>query len=149
MLEACRDNGISAKVNVLLYAGETAATLEETRSFLDNHKDSIAGVSVGPVVAYGPPIAANVLLREWSELGAEVVDSASAHESGISVIHLSHDFDAGSAEAASLELSRRYMDMDAYFELKSFSYYSRDYTRADFDRDVAASDVSQLPFRVS
>ncbi|TDF80241.1 radical SAM protein [Pseudomonas sp. H9] len=149
LLEACRDNGISAKVNVLLYAGETAATLEETRSFLDNHKDSIAGVSVGPVVAYGPPIAANVLLREWSELGAEVVDSASAHESGISAIHLSHDFDAGSAEAASLELSRRYMDKDAYFKLKSFSYYSRDYTRADFDCDVAASDVSKLPFRVS
>ncbi|GAB1614864.1 hypothetical protein PSN_0586 [Pseudomonas sp. NGC7] len=148
LLEACRDYGISAKVNVLLYPGETAKTLDETRSFLDNHKDSIAGVSVGPVVAYGPPIATKVLLREWSELGASVVDSNSAHESGISTINLSHDFDACSAEAASLELSRRFMDMDDYFALKSFSYYPRDYTRTDFDRDVAASDVSKLPFRV-
>lgn len=65
------------------------------------------------------------------------------------MIHLSHDFDANSAEAASLELSRRYMDADAYFELKSFSYYPREYTRADFDRDVAASETSQLPFRAS
>ncbi len=65
------------------------------------------------------------------------------------MIHLSHDFDAKSAEAASLELSRRYMDADAYFNLKSFSYYPRDYSRTDFDYDVAASDTSQLPFRLS
>ncbi|SFB24521.1 radical SAM protein [Pseudomonas sp. NFPP24] len=147
LLKACSDHGIAAKVNVLLYAGETTKTLEETRSFLDDHKDSITGVSVGPVVAYGPPKTADILLREWSRSGAAPVDPSSANDSGISMIHLSHDFDAKSAEAASLELSKRYMDADAYFYLKSFSYYPRDYTRADFDRDVAASDASQLPFR--
>ena len=65
------------------------------------------------------------------------------------MMHLSHDLDAKEAEAASLELSRRYMDADAYFELKSFSYYPRDYTREDFDRDAAASTVSLLPFRAT
>lgn len=149
LLRACSDHGIAAKVNVLLYAGETAKTLDETRSFLDEHKGSIAGVSVGPVVAYGPPKTADILLQEWSRSGAAPVDPSSANDSGISMIHLSHDFDAKSAEAASLELSRRYMDADAYFNLKSFSYYPRDYTRADFDRDVAASQTSQLPFRVA
>ncbi|EMO9850650.1 TPA: B12-binding domain-containing radical SAM protein [Pseudomonas aeruginosa] len=149
LLRACSDHGIAAKVNVLLYAGETTKTLDETRSFLDEHKDSIAGVSVGPVVAYGPPKTANILIHEWSRSGASPVDPSSANDSGISMIHLSHDFDAKSAEAASLELSRRYMDADAYFNLKSFSYYPRDYARADFDRDVAASETSQLPFRTS
>jgi hypothetical protein len=149
LLRACSDHGIAAKVNVLLYAGETTKTLEETQSFLDEHKDSIAGVSVGPVVAYGPPKVADILLHEWSRSGAAPVDPNSANDSGISMIHLSHDFDAKSAEAVSIELSRRYMDADAYFYLKSFSYYPRDYTRADFDCDVAASEISQLPFRVS
>jgi hypothetical protein len=59
------------------------------------------------------------------------------------------DFDAKSAESATLKLSRRYMDADAYFDLKSFSYNPRDCTRADFNRDVAASETSQLPFRAS
>lgn len=149
LLRACSDHGIAAKVNVLLYVGETNKTFEETRSFLDEHKGSIAGVSVGPVVAYGPPKTADILLQEWSRSGATPVDPSSANDNGISMVHLSHDFDAKSAEAASLELSRRYMDADAYFELKSFSYYPRDYTRADFDRDIAASEASQLPFRVS
>jgi radical SAM superfamily enzyme YgiQ (UPF0313 family) len=148
LLKACSNHGIAAKVNVLLYAGETTKTLDETRSFLDEHKGSIAGVSVGPVVAYGPPKIADILLREWSAIGAAPVDPSSADDSGVSIIHLSHDFDAKSAETACLELSRRYMDAEAYFNLKSFSYYPRDYTRADFDRDVAASDRSQLPFRV-
>jgi len=149
VLAACHEYGVATKVNVLLYAGETTRTLDETRSFLDDHKDSIAGVSVGPVVAYGPPKIANILLSEWSKSGAAPVEASSAIESGISMIHLSRDFDANSAEAASLELSRRYMDADAYFALKSFSYYPRDYTRVDFDRDVAASEASQLPFRIS
>ncbi|MBC8879491.1 B12-binding domain-containing radical SAM protein [Pseudomonas cerasi] len=149
LLKACSDHGVAAKVNILLYAGETAKTLDETRSFLDEHKGSIAGVSVGPVVAYGPPKTADILLREWAMSGAVPVDPDSANDSGISMIHLSQDFDARSAEEASLEMSRRYMDAEAYFHLKSFSYYPRDYTRADFDGDVAASENLQLPFRPS
>lgn len=147
LLTACRDHGISAKVNVLLYAGETSKTLQETRAFLDSHSDSVAGVSVGPVVAYGPPKTAGPLLHEWSISGATPVDPSAANESGISMMHLSHEMDAEAAETASLELSRRYMDADAYFKLKSFSYYPRGYTRADFDSDVAASNTSKLPFR--
>lgn len=61
-------------------------------------------------------------------------------------MHLSAQIDAELAEAKSLEFSRRYMDADAYFALKSFSYYPRGFTRVQFDRDVAASDPDRLPF---
>lgn len=147
LLEACRAHGVKAKVNVLLYAGETEATLGETRAWLDSHSDAIAGVSVGPVIAYGPPKTADLLMEEWTALGASPVDPSSAAETGITTVNLSREFDARAAEAASLELSRRYMDADDYFGLKSFSYYPRAYSRADFDRDVASSDAARLPFR--
>lgn len=148
LLAACKANGVHAKVNVLLYAGETHATLDETRGWLDDHASAISGVSVGPVIAYGPPKTARLLLDGWEELGAAAVDPASAAATGITMVHLSRDFDAASAEEASLELSRRYMTVDDYFRLKSFSYYPRDYTRTDFDLDVAGSDASRLPFKV-
>lgn len=148
LLQACRDAGVLAKVNVLLYAGETRKTLAETTQWLDSHASCIAGVSVGPVVAYGPPATANILLDEWSLVGARPVDAASAYETGITRMHLSDEFDADQAEFASLELSRRFMSMDAYFTLKSFSYYPRDYDRADFDRDVTASASGRLPFEL-
>jgi hypothetical protein len=53
---------------------------------------------------------------------------------------------AANAEAISLSLSRRYMTKDDYFDLKSFSYYPRGYSRIEFDADVAASDHAILPF---
>jgi hypothetical protein len=146
LLAACRENGVMVKVNVLLYASETEQTLAETRAWLDEHAASIRGVSVGPVIAYGPPKTANILLDEWAARGARPVDPRSADQTGITAMHLSHDFDAASVERISLELSRRYMDADAYFDLKGFSYYPRGYTREQFDQDVRASDPAMLPF---
>ncbi|MCF1479712.1 radical SAM protein [Agrobacterium vitis] len=146
LVEACREHGVRVKANVLLYAGETQRTLDETTTWLDHHVSAIAGVSVGPVIAYGPPKTADPLLSDWIARGARPVDPASAEATGITMMHLSKDFDAAEAEAASLSLSRRFMDTGSYFELKSFSYYPRDYARADFDRDVAAADPARLPF---
>ncbi|MGR9343479.1 B12-binding domain-containing radical SAM protein [Rhizobium leguminosarum] len=148
LLETCRDHGVMAKVNVLLYAGETEETLAETTAWLDAHANAIAGVSVGPVIAYGPPKTADLLLDDWRRLGARPVDMTTAASTGITTMHLSTAFPAEAAEVASLQLSRRFMDEDSYFELKSFSYYPRDYRRADFERDVAASDPAKLPFTV-
>jgi hypothetical protein len=149
LLEACRRFGVMAKVNVLLYAGETSATLHETKSWLDCNASGIAGVSVGPVIAYGPPKTAGILIEDWARRGARPVERDSAVRTGITKMHLSKEFDAAVAEAASLELSRRYMDSDAYFALKSFSYYPRDYRRVDFDTDVLASNPAALPFRLA
>lgn len=146
LVVACREHGVRVKANVLLYAGETQQTLDETTAWLDHHASAIAGVSVGPVIAYGPPKTADILLSDWIARGASPVDPASAETTGITVMHLSKDFDAAGAEAASLSLSRRFMNTGSYFELKSFSYYPRDYTRADFDSDVAAADPTRLPF---
>jgi len=148
LLKACSAHGVKAKVNVLLYAGETEETLGETRSWLDAHSDAIVGVSVSPVIAYGPPKTTDLLMEEWTGLGASPVDPSSAAKTGITAVNLSREFDAKAAEAASLELSRHYMNADDYFGLKSFSYYPRTYSRADFDKDVASSDASRLPFRL-
>ncbi|AWH45768.1 radical SAM protein [Stenotrophomonas sp. ZAC14A_NAIMI4_1] len=149
LLKACSQAGVHAKVNVLIYGGETARTLGETRQWLDEHAAHIAGVSAGPVVAYGPPRTADPFLRELEALGARPIDAGSAQETGISRIHPSREIDAIDAERLSLLLSRRYMDADQYFRLKQFSYYPRDYGRNDFDHDMARSDPDRLPFRTA
>lgn len=148
LLQACRVNGVKAKINVLLYAGETRSTLDETTAWLVARRDAIAGISVGPVLAYGPPMTAHILIKGWRELGARPIDDRSAELSGITPIHLSPDFPAEATEEASLALSRLFMDEASYFALKSFSYYPRDYGRNNFDKDVAASDPAVLPFAV-
>lgn len=146
LIDACHRHGVLVKVNVLLYAGETHQTLAETTTWLDQHATAITGVSVGPVIAYGPPKASGPLVRDWISRGGRPVDPASSQATGITMMHLSRDFDADEAEAASLALSRRYMGANSYFALKSFSYFPRNYTRTHFDQDIAVANPRQLPF---
>jgi len=148
LLAACRANGVWVKANVLLYGGETARTVDETRAWLDQHVSALKGVSVGPVVVFGPPSSTAAFMADLKRMGASPVDSSSAATTGITQIHPSGEIDAVAAEAISLDLSRRYMDADAYFDLKAFSYYPRGYTRSDFNADVAASPTDCLPFRL-
>lgn len=149
VLRACEDNDVWAKINVLLYAGETRDTFEETREWLHHHSSSIKGVSVGPVIAFGPPSLVRPWLSQLESQGANAVDPNSANSSGITRLHLSAEIDQAEAEAMSLSLSRELMSADDYFDLKSFSYYPRGYTRDDFDRDVTGSDPATLPFRTA
>lgn len=146
LIAACRANGVWVKANILLYGGETARTVEETRAWLDQHAVGIKGVSVGPVVVFGPPSTTIAFNADLARLGARPVDPMSAAETSITQIHPSAEIDAGAAEAISLDLSRRYMDADAYFDLKAFSYYARDYRRSDFDKDLQGSPLDRLPF---
>ena len=149
LIRACAAHGVWVKANVLLYAGETAQTLDDTRSWLDDHADALKGVSVGPVVAYGPPRHIAPFLADIAVLGGVPVDGQSAERDGITQLHLSSHLSADDAEAESLSLSRRYMTQQDYFDLKSFSYYPRGYTADEFLADVAASDPARLPFRRS
>jgi hypothetical protein len=148
LLKDCAANGVDVKVNVLLYAGETEETLSESKAWLDAHAALIKGVSVGPVIVYGPPKQAQPLLADLMQRGARPVDSLSAERDGVTTLHLSQDFDAEAAEKASLHLSRRYMSQDDYFDLKMFSYYPRSYRRADFDADMEVAPVDRLPFSI-
>lgn len=148
-LKACRDNDVWVKVNVLLYAGECEKTLSETIKWLDEHADCIKGVSVGPVVVFGSPKSARGYVSSIREAGGDLVDPRQLYESGIGHVHPSLSISADDAEEISLETSRRYMDKDDYYDLKSFSYYPRSYSYSDFIEDVKENGASNLPFRVS
>lgn len=147
LLYACKNNGIMVKLNFLIYAGETHETFNETISWLDDHKDLIKGVSVGPVVVFGPPKSSVEFLKKVNCDGGSLVCESSIDETGIGHIHPSSSISASDAEEMSLETSKRYMNQTDYFELKSFSYYPRDYKYDDFLNDIRMSDIDRLPFR--
>ena len=123
LINACKENDIWVKVNFLLYAGETEKTYFETISWLDDHKNSIKGVSVGPVMIFGSPQTSKELKCNIEKHGGRIVDINSNDFNGIAEIHPSVDISNKDAEFLSLEASRRYMKKTDYFDLKSFSYY--------------------------
>lgn len=141
LLEACGAAGVKAKVNLLLFAGETDDTLADTLAWLDARRELIHGVSVGPAIVYGWPPSVREYLRELNTHGATVHHSPCT---GVSHLNLSSTIGHERALELSRSISRRYMSADSYYFLKSFSYFSRDYTFDAFSQDVLKlpSDLS-------
>lgn len=137
LLKAARACGVKVKVNILLFAGETRKTFDETLDWLENHRDCIEGVSVGPVMVFGWPAETLTYLEELYGYGASPHTGSKIH--GVQEINLSGYIDAQGAQELALETSRRFMSADSYFFLKSFSYLPRSYSRTSFMDDVAFS----------
>lgn len=136
LLKAAHEEGIAIKVNVLLTSGETNQSIEETIKWLDRHETFITGVSVGPVIVYGWPSRTKAYLDELREHGATISHSPIL---GVTHLNLSNEIDYERSIDISNKIGRRYMSAESYFYLKSFSYYSRDYTYIDFKSDIISS----------
>lgn len=134
LLEQAYEAGINVKVNVLLYAGESSNTIDETYQWLDKHRNYIKGVSVGPVLAFGWENKKADFIKNLLSCGASVCNESSF--TGVTSFNLSTSIDHKKSLEISKELSREFMTARDYFELKSFSYFSRDYKYSDFIQDI-------------
>ena len=142
--EAFKKN-IWVKINVLLTAGETMSSFDETVDWLEKHKKYIKGASVGPVIIFGLPEVSSWYLHEISKYGATKSHSP---EDGITHINLSKEIDYTRSVELSLDLSKMLMNSNDYYDLKSFSYFSRDYTYKNFIYDLKSCN-SPLSFTVN
>jgi len=134
LLEQAHEAAINVKVNVLLYAGETSKTIDETYKWLDQHRNYIKGVSVGPVLAFGWDNRKSNFIKSLESCGASVCYERSF--TGVTSFNLSESIDHKESLKISKELSRDFMTAKDYFDLKSFSYFSRDYKYRDFLKDI-------------
>ncbi len=69
LIKECYAYDISIKINVLLSAGETESTIAETIKWLEQHKEYIRGVSVGPVTVYGWLSDTKNTVKNWLDTG--------------------------------------------------------------------------------
>ncbi|MEV3802012.1 hypothetical protein RI528_00480 [Aeromonas veronii] len=127
LLEQAHNAGIDVKVNVMLYAGESSSrTIEETYKWLDQHRNYIKGVSVGPVLAFGWDNKKSEFIKTLLSFGASIYGKNALE--GVTRFNLSSSINHDASLSISKELSRSFMTAKEYFDLKSFSYFSRDYT---------------------
>lgn len=149
MLSACRSLGIWAKVNLLLYPGETQETVNQTCEWLDLRSEAIKGVSVNPLTVYGVGPVATDFLGEISELGAWPADPSDTQRFGFSRLNLSRALDYDTSIGVATTMAQTFMRDADYFDLKSFTYFPRHFARADFYRIVDESPGTSWPFRLA
>jgi len=127
LLKLCYEYNIWVKINIMFYVGETQDTVNETKEFLDKHGKYIKGISAYPMIIYNTDIHAKEFLKEIILAGGNAVNGK-IENSGITEINFSKTFSNQIAKEEALLISRRYMSQKDYFDLKSFSYFPREYT---------------------
>lgn len=144
LLYECQRNHIWVKLNILLYAGETARTVKETEQWLYKHKNLIKSVSVGGLVYYKN--MGNI--SSLSALGASIPETENVEENGYAKLNLSSEINYKDAENIAAEISRSMMSKQDYFDIKSISYFERGYTFEQFEQEVVQCDKNTLPFSI-
>lgn len=144
ILNACRVANIWAKVNLLLYPGETARTVDETRAFLRANTEAIYGVSTYPIVVYGVDERAKFFDALYRSQGARGLRRTGWD--GVWDVDLSPELDSVNAKDIALEMARDFMPAKNYFNLKRFSYLDPRYDWAAFQQDLVSLDIKRLAF---
>ncbi len=134
LLQACAENKVKVKVNILLFAGENDDTIAQTLNWLEEHRECIYGVSASPVIVFGWPDETEAYLNTLAQFGATRDHSPC---SGVTHINLSERVSYDDSLALARVISSRFMRAGRYYKLKSFSYYPRTYTFNDFLLDMA------------
>lgn len=145
LLEQCKKHDIWTKINIMLYPGENIQTLDETIRFLDKYNEYIKGVSIYPMVVYGTDIYAKHFLEKIKRDGASSV-RGNLEKTGITQIHLSEDLTNEQAHSIALDISKKYMSLRDYYDLKSFNYFPRGFTIEEFETNIAGLSPKILPF---
>ncbi len=145
LIKTAHDNGIWVKVNILLYPGETYQSLDETLSWLREMEGYIKGLSVGPVIVYGIDYRAERYIQELEKYQSKPVKSGIT---GVTYLNLSSEIDYEKSILISKEMSREFMNGRDFFDLKSFSYFSREYKYSDFLLDLKGVSQRDLSFKL-
>jgi len=144
LLNACWENKIWVKLNILLYAGETMETVRETTQWLLRHKACIKDISAGSLVYYYNMDN----LRELEQLGASISADDHFEDDGFAMMNLSPEIPKEKAAELCLEIPQLIASQRDFYDVKSFSYYPSSYSYDDFMRDVRMCSPRELPFYV-
>lgn len=84
-------------------------------------------------------------MKEIEKYGASSLNGK-IEDNCITNLNLSSEINYEKAKQLSIEIGKNFMSKDDYFDLKSFSYYPRDYTYNDFINHISNIEEEYLPF---
>ena len=144
LLLACADNNIWVKFNLLLYAGETYDTINETTKWLLDRKELIKDVSVSSLVYYFNMDS----ISELQKMGASIPVGEDITKTGYVDLNLSDSINRDTAKMFSVEIPKLIANQRDFYDIKAISYFEPDYTYSDFIQDLKACNPSDLPFSI-
>lgn len=144
ILIECNKLGIWVKFNLLLYAGETYRTVNETVNWITIHKELIKNISVSSLTYYNNMSS----LKDFFNLGASIPDQNNLLEQGYCNMNLSSEIDADTAQALAINIPKIVSTQRDFYDIKKISYFEIGYSYVDFLNDLNECSLKNLPFTV-
>lgn len=124
LLEKADKCNVWCKLNILLYAGETEETINETLEWLKHNK--YKGLSVNPFILYLNGEETKEFVDEIKKITKMKVDIDKLYEKGYLFIDLSNEITSKIAEETSKQIANNYMQRQDYLDLKRVCYIKRE-----------------------
>lgn len=144
ILDVCSQNNIWVKFNLLLYAGETYKTIEETEDWLYKHRAQIKDVSVSSLVYYRNMGNIEELIKE----GVKIPSNHLLEEQGYLNLDLSDEISFSIAKEYLNSIPKLIANQRDFYDIKSIAYFPFNYTYNEFISDVKKCNICDLPFSV-
>ena len=122
LLEIMNKSGVWAKLNILLYLGETHKTIQETIQWLDACQNYFKGVSVNPFLLYLNGEETKGFLEKITEITSLEPNTHELYDNGYTFVNLSEDISIAEAKEISNIIANKYMSKQDFKDLKSFCY---------------------------
>ena len=124
LIKACASKGVWCKLNILLYAGETLSTFNETLQWLLSRKEYIKGVSANRLTIYLNGDMDDYLASIESVTKCKI-NTKELYERGFTYPDLSEEISKEKAFSLCKALSSQLMTEQDYDDLKSVCYSAR------------------------
>lgn len=140
--------GIWIKLNILLFPGENNLTLNQTLNWMEKNRVYFKGISVNPLIIYRNGKYTEEFVKYIKKYTTKNIDISMLETSGYMFIDLSEEIDLNYSQELSLNISRRFMDIDDYMDLKSISYFSRETNYEELRKYILSNKkiLNNLPF---
>jgi radical SAM superfamily enzyme YgiQ (UPF0313 family) len=149
LIKAASDCGIRAKLNVLLYPGETGSSVSQTEAFILRHSEQIAGLSAAAALEFPGSSLSAELEGYHRRFGTRRRKPEPALlGTGIFPLDLSSTFSLEEARSWCLQITREVTTPLSYYSLKKLGYFSPTLSFEEMLRHAHNSESKSLPFRL-
>jgi anaerobic magnesium-protoporphyrin IX monomethyl ester cyclase len=146
ILSAAYDLGVTLKLNVLFYVGETPKTIAHTLDFLESCIPCVDCVSAYPLISYPGAKLERSLGPMLESVGGELVTSPEWQARHLTPINLSARLSYQQASSLALGFAKGFQTLETFYRQKTYGYFSPNVTKQRFEAAVNDYGLDRLPF---
>lgn len=149
MIHTCGKLGITLKLNVLFYIGESHRSFEDTLRFLESHLRYVSAVSAYPLLLYPGSSLEGAIAQELAEHGGAILDDPAWSSRHLWPVNPSGTFSYNELERIGILYGKAFQTAEAFYQQKRYGYFAPDVSYGEFLEAVERYGWERLPISKS